>query len=175
LRLCTPYTIANQINTTVTLFERGAGVVVGQTPMVNPALVGSAIIQNPSTPITVPPRPNNPPPQGAVGPFEVNMSPTQITRIQKALCVKPDGQLGPSTRTAIGDYLVAIGQPRSSVITSRVNSLLQRAILKTQDCTASGFQNATQVGKSVAPPAPPPPQQPANPPPPPSPPPQGKN
>jgi hypothetical protein len=44
LRICTPYTIANQINTTVTLVERGAGGAVLANPMVNARVVGTTTL-----------------------------------------------------------------------------------------------------------------------------------
>lgn len=50
LRICTPFTISNQINTTVTLVERGVGEAAVQNPMINAGVVRSTlVIAHPST------------------------------------------------------------------------------------------------------------------------------
>ena len=149
LRICTPYTIANQINTTVTLVERGAGANVINVPMVDAQIVRSTTIRSATAPITVIP---TPPHQT----YEGSLAPAHIKDIQTTLCVAADGNLGPpgsQTRKAIGDFLVADGQKRQESIDSQTDDLLSQAsltLLKGQNCKAAGFANAAAVGKALA-------------------------
>jgi hypothetical protein len=128
LRICTPFTIENQINTTVALFERGAGPIAESNPLIDPAIVRSTIITSPRAPITVV-RPIVIQSETRFGKYKQSqaMSPAHISEIQKSLCVKIGGanvvgDLGPrgsDTRVAIGDYLVARGEKRSEIGSSR--------------------------------------------------------
>ena len=84
-------------------------------------------------------------------PFEQSLTIPSIKQIQTAMCVNPDGVLGPTTRQAIGDYLVARGQARSSTITPRIGDFLADAVDKVAahgGCSALGFKSAADVGKS---------------------------
>jgi hypothetical protein len=160
LRICTPFTIENRINTTVTLFEHGAGPTAERRPLIDPKIVRSAIISNLNAPITVV-KPIVIQSDTRLNKYEQNpaMSPAHISQIQRALCVKIggtniDGDLGPrgsQTRNAIGDYLVARGEKRAELVTSRVDDIIGDAIDKVGDCAAKGFKNATEVGKSLPP------------------------
>ena len=86
LRICTPYTIANQINTTVTLFHSGAG---PSQPLIDPNVVRSTgPIFTPASVVQAPVRPPVPSLDPNVAQFfiEKNLSPHDANLALDGLC-----------------------------------------------------------------------------------------
>jgi hypothetical protein len=136
LRICTPFTIANQINTTVTLFERGAGAAIDQTPMVNPKLVRSATIQSATAAL-----PTNwrPPAADIQASFDAAVDAT--------LCV---AQTQESRDAAIRDYFIGGKKidPAATTytMTRPLQAFLQRAVDMVPACRGAGYLDAYEVG-----------------------------
>lgn len=153
LRICTPFSIGTSINNTITVFHRAGPDALKDNPSLftAPADLAKTVIINPSAPLTVPERRRVVTPT-RFGVYEQSQAMTQphIREIQQALCVKVDGELGQrgsETRRAIGDYLVARGQPRTEVITARVDALIGDAIDLKPDC--SKLKTAKAVGEAI--------------------------
>jgi hypothetical protein len=111
------------------------------------SLLDLRLLNGPLPPIPTP----IPAPSDTNTDYELSIPTRHIAEIQRALCVIPvNGILGPATRRAIGDYLVARGLPRFQVISPRIDdNYLGPAIDRVNgDCAKAGFQNATEVGKS---------------------------
>ena len=105
LRICTPFTIENQINTTVALFERGAGPIAESNPLIDPAIVRSTIITNVNKPIPPPVR-LKPVADGVrIGAYELQLQKSDVLDFQRVVCLKPDGVFTVDTRLAILKYL----------------------------------------------------------------------
>lgn len=154
LRICMPITIETEINTGITLLERG-GLAAGgaQRSLVAPDTVGRALISNPERPLPPPPPPPPAEPNKLTA-VERAMSPEEVKRIQMALCVPSERDLGPPqsrTRLAIRDYL--IGRRFSGVtddikIDVRIRANLNEAADEVGDCLRSsvGLKNSFEVG-----------------------------
>jgi len=164
LRICTPYTIANQINTTVTLFHSGAG---PGSQLIDPRVVRASIIQNARTPLA-------PTPQVKVGmasaatSFERDLSLQDGRNLQQTLCASPTGDLGPpnlpvgqesATRQQLRQFNAAflygapsvpIGQllntAPDTISTFAQLQRLRQAQQTFPSCSAAGMMNGFEVG-----------------------------
>jgi hypothetical protein len=106
LRICMPFTIETEINTTITAFERGgADAVDRRTPLVDAITIQSPVIRDVRQTLKpgVKLKANASP--VAVGPFERSLQPTQIKVLQRIVCVPQDGVLTQATRDAILAFL----------------------------------------------------------------------
>jgi hypothetical protein len=85
LRICTPYTIANQINTTVTLAHSNAG---PGSPLIDPRVVHAAVI-TPRQQISQPVRAPVISPDSDIAPFfmETNLSQAETNLALRGLCL----------------------------------------------------------------------------------------
>ena len=85
LRICTPFTIANQINTTVTLAHSNAG---PGSPLIDPSVVHAAVI-TPRQLISQPVRPPVVRPDADIAPFfiETNLSQAETNFVLRGLCL----------------------------------------------------------------------------------------
>lgn len=136
LRLCMPMTIETQINTTVKLFERGGLAALRDAqakPMIDAATVRSAIIRDANVPMSRPPRmpPTFSPTR--LNSYEEFLTRDEIEDFQRAVCVSPDGDLGPigsATRLAIQHALGAQDQ----ILTDRKGILLRRKLRSGVTC-----------------------------------------
>jgi hypothetical protein len=157
LRLCMPTTIEADINTSMTLIQRGNPMDAKNNPLVKVA--GSvAIIPDPTKQLP-PPAPQPPPKENRFTVTELYMDSAagEINRIQKALCVAENGDLGPldsSTRAAIRDYLMGrqyrnIKADTVIKIDNRMRIWLGEAVTHVGNCAnpAFGFANAYEVGR----------------------------
>lgn len=136
LRLCMPFTIETQINTTVTAVDRGDP--PSRAPLVTPATVSRTIISSAIAPL----------PNGQLTIEERNRA-KQIhdTALDAALCVP----LTHETRdAAIRDYLIAAKQIASNAtivnLTPKLTLFLNRAVNEVGDCARAGYLNAFEVG-----------------------------
>jgi hypothetical protein len=137
LRLCMPFTIETEINTTVRLFELGGAPAMRAAelrPLINPNTVRSALIRDPSAPLPPPPRPRPVTDDVRIGPFEPQLTPAQIRAFQKVVCIAETGKLGDrgsDTRKAIKAYLVKIKEKTEAdddTISDRDGIVLRRAV-----------------------------------------------
>ena len=163
LRICTPYTIANQINTTVTLVHNGAM----PTPLIDPNVVHASIIQNARTPLA-------PTPQVKVGmasaatSFERDLSLQDGRNLQQTLCASPTGDFGPpnlpagqesATRQQLRQFNAAFlyGAPSIPIaqllntVPDTINTFAQLRELRLAQqtfpsCSAAGMMNGFEVG-----------------------------
>ena len=100
-----PFTIETDINTSVTLFERGGRQI---DPLVTPETVRVQSIRDAgkSKSRWVRPKPAVVTGEARQGVFERNLESPEITQFQKLACVSPvDGRLTKATRDAILAYL----------------------------------------------------------------------
>lgn len=155
LRLCMPFTIETQVNTTIKLFERSGISALEESqenPLVDARNVETAIIRNATTPLVraQPVRTISP---TRLSSYERTLDPLYIEKIQVALCLAPTRDLGPRgsvTRKAIASYLAAKNEPVSEVIENRVMALIDEAIERVpRSCGASGFKDASEVGRAL--------------------------
>jgi hypothetical protein len=108
LRICMPFTIETEINTTITAFERGgAGALEDRDKLVSSATVGTQVIRVPTAPIAPPRRAPVVVDQVRVGAFEQRLSASEIRDFQKVVCVASDGRFTPATRAALLAFLTA--------------------------------------------------------------------
>jgi hypothetical protein len=122
---------------------------IARPPVTPPVeMMRPPIITNPTVPI----QPVKPAPvvdETGLTDFEQrSLFPTDIRRLQAALCLKPDGdqvvdgKLGPAgsaTRKAIGTFLTSIKQPPSEKIDKRVWTLLNSKLIRTNPvCSKQG-------------------------------------
>lgn len=136
LRLCMPYTIETQINTTIKLYERGGLDALADAqddPMIDARTVGSAVIGRSSEPMRPPAKPPRTISPTRFGSYEESLDPRDIRLFQRAVCVPEDGDLGPpgsSTRLAIQRALNA----PSETLTDRAGVLLRRRLRTGATC-----------------------------------------
>jgi hypothetical protein len=92
LRICTPFTIANQINTTVTLAHSNAG---PGSPLIDPSVVHAPIFA-PRQPISQPVRAQPIPPDSDIAPFfiETNLSQAETNFALRGLCLDKNQMTG---------------------------------------------------------------------------------
>jgi hypothetical protein len=145
LRICTPFTIANQINTTVTLVHRGAG---PTPPLINPGVVRSiGPVFTPATVVQLPRRAPIVPPSPAEAAFfqEKDLSQNDINFVLSGLCLNKNNIPGMKQAALIKpllqiyeSYRVGI---RETVPTPGVISPQERQEISSQsDCgTAKNF------------------------------------
>lgn len=115
MRLCMPFTIETEINTTIATFERAGGAALDRRPkLIDPGLIKGLTVTDVRSPLPTPaPIKRNPPAQDdpRFTPVEVNLSKFDISNFQKSLCVSAvTGKLGvrgSETRTKIRAYLIA--------------------------------------------------------------------
>jgi hypothetical protein len=107
LRLCMPFTIENEINTAVTLFERGGG--VAPDPLVTPRTIAAQIIRSPRQQVTTPRKPVVIPDSIRIGPFERQLGGKELRAFQKAACLRQTGQFTNAARDAIIGFLNSKG------------------------------------------------------------------
>jgi hypothetical protein len=107
LRICTPFTIENQINTTVALFERGAGPIAESNPLINPAIVRATIITDVNKPMPPPVRVKPVPDGVGKGAYEQELQQLKgdVQDFQRLVCLNPDGVFTVDTRLAILKFL----------------------------------------------------------------------
>ena len=108
LRICMPFTIETDINTTISLVERGGNSI---HPLVSPANVNASIIRSPGVPIQRFQRAQVIV-DGAtrIGPFEQQLRKPAIKDFQKAACLPVvDGVFSKATREGILSFLVSKG------------------------------------------------------------------
>jgi hypothetical protein len=122
LRICTPFTIENQINTTVALFERGAGPIAERNPLIDPAivpsvdaLIGSIPREGPRGPLAGTPGGGNvtqhePKMADGLNDTERRMPQSTGKKIQANLCVAPTGSFDQATRRAISQAKLGANQ-----------------------------------------------------------------
>lgn len=143
LRICMPFTIETEINTTITAFERGGPGALKRPPLIDASVVSRQIIRSATAPISPPfVRPRVPtcdprfgPCDPRFGPFEPGLRDPDIKAYQKLVCVTEDGRLGGQgspTRQAIHKYLVKLGEKAETddpdKITVRDDAILRREI-----------------------------------------------
>lgn len=160
LRICMPFTIETEINTTLTTIDRGGADALADNPLIDARTVGSLVLPNATTPL---PRPLPPPGKDLADRFtarEQSLSGLDITNIQTMLCMAPPyGTLGPMTsptRNAIHAYLAgrSLRSPTrkiepSNTIGPRTGDLLTQAVNQKAGCfdTVPKFKDAFEVGR----------------------------
>jgi hypothetical protein len=129
LRICLPITIETDINTSITLVQRGDAVAAKTNPVVK--LARPAIIRDVRAPLV------RVIPSGTSG---EPTDPVLIASIRKALCLSESGSLDETTHKRLGIYLDSIKQPHSEKFFRREMILLDRLIRnnKTADCSLFG-------------------------------------
>ena len=129
LRLCMPFTIEMEINTTVTLVQRGGAAAVREAerrPLIDAGTVRSTVIRQATVPIAPPPKTERIVSPTRFGPFEERLTEKDIRDFQRAVCVAETGDLGPSgsdTRLAIQRELKATDDtltPRKGILLRRI-------------------------------------------------------
>jgi hypothetical protein len=94
LRICTPFTIANQINTTVTLAHSGAG---PGSPLIDPSVVSSTgPVFTPASVVQLPPRAQPIPPDSDIAPFfiETKLTQADTNLALRGLCLDKNQMTG---------------------------------------------------------------------------------
>jgi hypothetical protein len=149
LRICMPFSIEMSINNTMTTYHRGGAEALARSEplLVRPTTV-ARIVTDASRPLPRQERlriatGNR---SGATEPALPNRF---ITAVQLALCVQPDGELGPegsTTRRAIGEYLTGRRRPLAETINATNRPLLSEAVDEVANCVGEGFGNPFEVG-----------------------------
>jgi hypothetical protein len=160
LRICMPFTIETEINTTLAAVDRGDPNGVFDSPMIDPRTVGSVLLPNSTTPFPPPPPKPKPELTGGLTDWEKTIFPPTVTAIQKMLCVVPTdgkwGALGSPTRLAMKNYFIGREQrtprqiPPDETADRRTGDILTEGSNETNSgCrdTAVGFANAFEVGR----------------------------
>lgn len=106
-------------------------------------------LQAPPSPLTpLPPSPR-PTPDST---YESLLAPVVVKRIQRTLCLTPDGKLGPETRAAIKEFYRGRGEERPDLDKTGVTEEDVRRLEKLaelagyKDCTARKVKSAFEVG-----------------------------
>jgi hypothetical protein len=147
LSLCLPPTIEAQVaehiakarvvaDPTTSTSGPSFGLNVVTPPAMTRAELRAAIINDVNLPLSNPPKA---PPQtrNRCGTFEQSMSTKDIKATQTALCVPPDGDLGPptsKTREKLSAYLASINETPTDCIDDRTWILLTRLIDQHKAC-----------------------------------------
>lgn len=95
--------------------------------------------------------------QGFKNSYEAQLTSTQIRELQTALCVKPDGIWGATTRAAVVEFFNGAQDPRPDIarkgITSNDHSRIRHAMQSSRVCKTSGaggaHKSAFQLGKFI--------------------------
>jgi hypothetical protein len=143
LRLCMPFTIETEINTTITDFERGGvAAMINNQPLINAETVRTAVISNVRKQL---------PSEGFRPPPGVDPKKVFDTRLENSLCVPLTRQ---DKEEAVRDFFAGRGLVRStakppirSIKDTNVPQLLQNVAASIGDCKKKGFRNAYEVGR----------------------------
>jgi hypothetical protein len=142
LRICLPFSIETAINNTVTVFHRaGPGALTKNT------LFTRTVITDSTKRVGIPDAPSVITGPSRLNAFErdaTNFSRSHIMNIQRTLCAKVDGDIGPinsDTRSKLKRFLVAMGLANlaSGEVTENIDNLLLEAIAAVPDCTKAGL------------------------------------
>ncbi|CAN5291381.1 hypothetical protein BH10PSE9_BH10PSE9_14880 [soil metagenome] len=144
LRICMPITIATEINTTITTFERTDS---APDALIDGTAVARSLIGTPTSQV---------PEQGAIRTqsdtrftqVERSLTPAYIRQVQRTMCVAADGdlgQLGSATRRAISQYLNAHESKPSETINSENDTVIRAAVAALPDCLGSKLKNSYEV------------------------------
>jgi hypothetical protein len=146
LRICLPFSIETAVNNTVTVFHRAGPGALGTK---GSTLFTRAVITDSTKRVGVPDAPPVITGPGRLTPFErdvTNFSKSHIMNIQRTLCAKIDGDMGPinsESRTKLREFLAAIGLPNpSGMVDDTIDSLLRQAIAAVPDCKKAGLTPA---------------------------------
>ncbi|KRP94399.1 hypothetical protein AOQ72_24750 [Bradyrhizobium yuanmingense] len=143
LRLCMPFTIETEINTTITDIER-TGVL--PAPLITPETVRSAVIVDVNQPLPTDPGIRFGPNSGSArsGPDVFR------AQVDKALCTVQTGQ---SSDAAVRDFFVGQGLvadnaplPITNIKNRDVNQMLKNVVASVGDCAKKGLRNAYEIG-----------------------------
>lgn len=145
LRLCMPFTIETEINTTITDLERGGvAAVLNNQPLINAETVRTAVISDVRRPL---------PSEGFRPPPGVDTTKVRATRLEKSLCMPQTGQIKDE---AVRDFLAGrqlVSQSTKPPITSKsidnfnIDQALENISASIGDCKKMGFRNAYEVGR----------------------------
>lgn len=145
LRLCMPFTIETEVNTTITDIER-TGVL--PAPLITPETVRSAVIADVNQPLATDPGLGRGGSQGGGG--GPGSAASFKTQVDKALCIPKTGQ--PSD-AAVRDFFVGQGMvadnaplPITKIKDHDVNQMLKNVVAGVSDCAKKGLRNAYEVG-----------------------------
>ena len=152
LRICAPFTIETEINTTITTLERGGpAAVFGSSPVTMPeSVVAPPVIRSTQT-VTVTP----PPPRGITGAItdveRRSISLESGKAFQRSLCVEDTGNFGTSTRIELREFYRAQLYPRDTnapetVATAGDLNRLRNAQAVFPSCQAAGLRSGFEVG-----------------------------
>jgi hypothetical protein len=147
LRLCEPFTIETQINTTVTLFERGGIAAVASRPLITPKTVGTVVPVAALTPRTVIGKPirvaseDHPEYAQILDPYN-GEPPAYVERLQRALCVPPSEYRSVGDATKILIRIFENAEPSASK-NGKLDLREQNIVLGLagNPCTPDGPQN----------------------------------
>jgi hypothetical protein len=127
LRICAPFSIEASISNTVTVYHRGgAEALAKDDPILTRSPEVAGVIANATAPLTRPPKALRVIAATRLNGYEESLSRKQIMEFQTAVCVTPDGDLGPlnsKTRVAIKAKLIASDQlltPRKGILLRRI-------------------------------------------------------
>ncbi|MCZ8375156.1 MAG: hypothetical protein O9342_07270 [Beijerinckiaceae bacterium] len=103
LRLCMPFTIETEINTTLTTLERGGMV---RSPLIDGSTIEATIIGSAGDPVGPVRPPPPPPPKGEpLGAYEVGLRAPLIRQFETIACLKPSGALTKPVREGLLAFL----------------------------------------------------------------------
>ncbi len=159
LRICAPFTIETEINTTLTTLERGGpAAAVGSSPVTMPESVVAPPVVRPvirsTQTVTVTP----PPPRGVTGAVtdieRRSISLESARSFQRALCVEDTGDFGASgsaTRVQLREFYRGQLYPRDTaasdtVVTAADLNRLRNAQAVFPSCQAAGLRSGFEVG-----------------------------
>lgn len=141
LRICMPFTIETEINTTITAFERGgAGALESRDKLVSSTTVGTpAAPFMGATPLPRTAGPRTPPAGGATS-AERAEEVADLAKIQDLICVRPTGAFDPQTRQGLRILQETLGATNP---TGEINRRDLRAIL--QQLSRSEFKEVCKA------------------------------
>lgn len=150
IRICLPITIETDINTSITLVQRGDPMDAKKNPVVQTAALQLDVYK---------PTPSTPPPVAFIfnptpGTVEETLSFQNGIKIQKAICTKADGNFGPpdsETRKNLQEFKAGFHMKKldtqKGVITSGIErSQALRAVRLAPNCKKAKFASAYEVG-----------------------------
>jgi hypothetical protein len=142
LRLCMPFTIETEINTTITDLERGGvAAILNNQPLINAETVRTAVISDVRKQFP------------SEGFRPTGLDPVKVfdRRLENSLCVPQTGQ---AREEAVRDFFVGrslvlptANLPIKNIPKVNVPQLLQNVAASIGDCTKKGFRNAYEVGR----------------------------
>jgi hypothetical protein len=125
LEICTPITIATEINLTVSVYQQAGARALERNSLIDSATIRSMVITDATRPITTPiqgPRDTGPHRFGRV---EGALRPNEIRKFQALVCAKTDGDLGDhnsDTRKKIIKFLADKGVRKNSAADDRITA-----------------------------------------------------